>query len=168
MANPFIGREPTLEDLWRAIVLYGRNVASYKFALASSLLELRPEEGDLVRLEDLSGPFSRHLMTHLARADKQATSPSSKFLDALRMGLAGELSEQQVIEQTTRLGFVNVIDAFHVVGSGDVPERFFLDERAQNGGIRITEDFSRLAAGAQIGRNSVGPGCQPHTPPRIA
>ena len=70
MANPFIGREPTLEDLWRAIVLYGRNVASYKFALASSLLELRPEEGDLVRLEDLSGPFSRHLMTHLARADK--------------------------------------------------------------------------------------------------
>lgn len=31
---------PSLESYWRSIILFGRNVASYKFALAKSLLEL--------------------------------------------------------------------------------------------------------------------------------
>src|SRR4030095_3016186 len=29
---------PTLDNYWRAIILFGRNVASYKFALGKSLL----------------------------------------------------------------------------------------------------------------------------------
>lgn len=33
--------EPTVENYWRAVILFGRNVASYKFALAKSLYELR-------------------------------------------------------------------------------------------------------------------------------
>ena len=32
--------QPTLENYWRSIILFGRNVASYKFALGKSLLEL--------------------------------------------------------------------------------------------------------------------------------
>jgi len=39
---------------------------------------------------------------------------------------------------------VNVIDAFHVVNTEDVPERFFIDERKQNGGIRITDALNEL------------------------
>ena len=30
--------EPSLESYWRSVILFGRNVASYKFALAKSLL----------------------------------------------------------------------------------------------------------------------------------
>ena len=30
----FVDVEPTLENYWRAIILFGRNTASYKFALA--------------------------------------------------------------------------------------------------------------------------------------
>jgi len=36
----FLDDQPAPLDQWRAIVLYGRNVASYKFALAESLLAL--------------------------------------------------------------------------------------------------------------------------------
>jgi hypothetical protein len=50
---PFVKPDLHVEDYWRGIVLFGRNVASYKFALAASLLELKPASGDLVRLEDL-------------------------------------------------------------------------------------------------------------------
>ena len=32
--------QPTLENYWRSVILFGRNVASYKFALGKSLLEL--------------------------------------------------------------------------------------------------------------------------------
>jgi len=31
---------PTLDNYWRAVILLGRNVASYKFAMDQSLLEL--------------------------------------------------------------------------------------------------------------------------------
>lgn len=37
--------EPIPENYWRGIVLFGRNVASYKFAMAKSLLELSSDVG---------------------------------------------------------------------------------------------------------------------------
>ena len=37
MSKSFVSVEPTLSDYWRAIVLFGRNTTSYKFALAKTL-----------------------------------------------------------------------------------------------------------------------------------
>ena len=42
---------------FRGVVLYGRNVASYKFALAESLITLASKGKDYFRLEDLAVPF---------------------------------------------------------------------------------------------------------------
>jgi 5-methylcytosine-specific restriction endonuclease McrA len=48
---------------------------------------------------------------------------------------------------TTRLGFVNVIDAFHVVGPGEIPVRFFVDEhKISIRGIRFTEPLLELVS----------------------
>jgi len=151
----FLAKAPTLDANWRAVVLFGRNVASYKFALAKTLLELADRADDRVPLEDLAASFARHLCDHLKLVDKQTTSRSSKFLDACRAFTRGELSEGALVGTTARLGFVNVIDAFHVVGSGPVPVRFFEDERKGNlggaGAIRITDDLRRLAGSLQGG-----------------
>jgi hypothetical protein len=38
----FLPTQPSNEDYWRGIVLLGRNVATYKLALAKSLLQLAP------------------------------------------------------------------------------------------------------------------------------
>ena len=46
--------------------------------------------------------------------------------------------------------FESVIDAFHVVGPVSIPMPFYIDERAQNSGIRITDEFSKLAESEQI------------------
>ena len=146
----FYSRSPSLEDYWRGIILFGRNVASYKFALAKSLLDINPQAGQLVKLSDLAPHFAGHIAEHLKQTDKQATSASSKFLDACRRFNSGEIEKDRLIDETVRLGFGNVIDAFHVVGSADVPRRFFTDDRAQNQGIRITDDFSELVSGIQI------------------
>jgi 5-methylcytosine-specific restriction endonuclease McrA len=149
VAEPFIARAPSLEDYWRGIILFGRNVASYKFALGKSLLELKRPGGNLIKLEELAEPFSRQLAEHLKTADKQITSRSSKFIEACKQFNTGHLSKQRLIDQTIKLGFNNVIDAFHVVNQGEIPQRFFMDERAQNGGIRITDAFSRLMDSSQ-------------------
>lgn len=137
-------RKPGLDDQWRAIILFGRNVASYKFALAHTLLELRPAGGDLLTLDQLAKPFALHVARHLKLEDKQATSTSSAFLAACRRFNAGEITEQQLANESASRGFANVIDAFHVVAGSDVPDRFFMDERGTHKGIRVTDAFSRL------------------------
>ena len=35
----FVDKNPSLSTYWRSVILLGRNTASYKFALAKSLLE---------------------------------------------------------------------------------------------------------------------------------
>ena len=149
MGQPFIHYRPTREDYWRVIVMFGRNVASYKFALGRALLDLAPEPGQLVSLEELAAPFSTYLCEHLRTADKQGTSRGSRFLDACRQANGGELDQEHLVATTVRLGFANVIDAFHVVGRDEIPCRFFVDERGTASGIRITDAFAQLTQGGQ-------------------
>jgi hypothetical protein len=75
---PFVDANPSREDYWRSVILFGRNVASYKFALAKSLLELADRERNFISLEELAVPFARHIAEHLKQADKQTTSASSR------------------------------------------------------------------------------------------
>jgi hypothetical protein len=97
----------------------------------------------------LAVPFSRHLCNHLRSADKQGTFSSSKFLDACRKFNAGELTNDELLEHTVRYGFNNVVDAFHVIGRDPISRRFFMDERRNNNGIRITDEFSELLTSCQ-------------------
>lgn len=148
--NEFVTLEPSLENQWRAIILFGNNVASYKFALAKSLYDLADSGNDLILLEKLADPFSKHICEHLAHSPKQATSTSSKFLEASRSFNDGNISTDELIGKTVKLGFNNVIDAFHNVNRSEVPQRFFIDERSSNGGIRLTDNFFKLAESLQF------------------
>jgi hypothetical protein len=136
---PFLEVQPSVENYWRALILFGRNVASYKFALGKALLELRAAPGDLVKLDDLALPFARNICEHLSNAPKQATSQSSRFLDACRKRNSGELDEQQLRSTTTALGFNN-IDAFH---RGLPKSQDFSSMNAANKGIRLTDGWTR-------------------------
>lgn len=140
----FYQADPTLENYWRGVILFGRNVASYKFALASALYEVDKMGSDLITLDELAAPFSRHLCEHLKHAPKQITSRSSQFLDTCLKFNNGEITHAQLIEATVRLGFNNVIDAFHNVNQGEIEKRFFIDERKTNNGIRLTDNFFSL------------------------
>ena len=142
---------PTLDNYWRSIVLFGRNVASYKFALAKSLLEFQDRGDDLIQLDELAGPFSRNICEHLAHSPKQATSSSSKFLDSCREFNAGKLTQNELDKITATLGFNAVIDAFHVVNQGAIPELFFIDERRENKGIRLTDNLFKLLGDKHAG-----------------
>lgn len=138
----FIGVDLTLESYWRSIILYGENVASYKFALAKSLLELASAGKTFITLKELASPFSRHLSEHLGVCDKQIISSSSRFLDKCREFNAGNITTDELIDATVKLGFNNVINAFHNVNRGELPVRFFTDERrSSNKGIALTDNL---------------------------
>ncbi len=141
--------EPNIENYWRSIILFGRNVASYKFALAKALYDLKDSGNTVITLDNLAVPFAKHVSEHLLVCNKQGTSSNSKFLDGCRDFNSNEISHDQLIALTVQLGFNNVIDAFHNVHNEELPLRFFIDERKTKGGIILTDEFFQLGESFQ-------------------
>lgn len=141
----FTEEHPSIESYWRSIILFGANVASYKFALGRSLLDMAHQGKTFVTLEDLAGPFSMHIVRHLEISEKQGTSSSSKFLQTCREYRAEDIDRADLFKATVSLGFNNVIDAFHVVNRGELAVRFFEDQRSSSSkGIVLTDNLLRL------------------------
>ena len=149
----FINVEPTLENYWRAIILFGKNTASYKFALAKSLIDVSlNKNSDLISFEDLALPYAMHLCEHLKSSPKQSTFKSSKFIRACLAFNDGDLTEDKLIDVTTKEGFKYVLNAFHVVNTKAVQERFydvidkefFINERNASKHIRLTDNLFKL------------------------
>ena len=136
---------PSLDSYWRAVILFGRNVATYKFALGKALLTLADEGKTQVSAEELSIPYAAALCEHLKLEDKQITSRSSSFLNACRQFNSSEISQDQLIQVTAAKGFANVLDAFHVVNGIEIPERFFHKRSTSNSsGIILTDNVFKL------------------------
>ncbi len=136
--------EPTAENYWRAIILFGRNTASYKFALAKALYDLYHQGQTLITLDELAVPYARHLCEHLKTKPKQITREQSTFLNQLLQFNAGQINKTQMIQETVKYGFNNVLDAFHNVHGKEVKTRFFIDERSAKNAIQLTDEFMRL------------------------
>ena len=145
MSVNFQINDPTLESQWRAIILFGKNSATYKFAFAKSLLELIEKERTKISLQDLSIPFANNIVDHLKQNDKQGNAQSSKFLDACRNFIKGEILEAELYAITEKYGFVNVVDAFQNVNGGPIPNVFY--EKDYRGGKRdivITDHLLKI------------------------
>lgn len=141
----FQEEHPSLESYWRSIILFGRNVASYKFALAEALLDLAPTGKTVITLDELAEPYVKHLCEHLKTAPKQATSKRSRFISACREYNEGKITHDQLISTTVQLGFNNVIDAFHNVNNAEIPVRFY-DKAYDRGSKKIilTDEIYKL------------------------
>lgn len=137
--------DPSLESQWRALILFGKNSATYKFAFAKSLLELIEKETTSISLKELAKPFSRNITEHLKSSDKQGNSNSSTFLNVCRDYNNEIIDEAQLLKQTERLGFVNVVDAFQNVNGGQIPNLFYEKDYSRGDKrIVITDDLIRL------------------------
>ena len=143
---------PSIESYWRSIILFGRNVASYKFALSKSLLTIAPTGKNIVLLEELAEPFAINICKHLKLSPKQHTGSSSRFLDCCRQFNEGKITKQALLESTVRYGFNNVIDAFHNVSQTNIPIRFYeKDFQGKNKKIVLTDNLFKMTEQPQFG-----------------
>ena len=138
----FVNVDSAIETVWRSIIVLGRNVASYKYTLAKSLLEIDTNKTK-IKLDDLAVPFSKNICSHLEHNDKQITSSSSSFIEICRSFNRSEITEEELTDKTVKLGFVNVIDAFHNLAGGETL-RFFSDNRSNDNSIILTDNFYNL------------------------
>jgi hypothetical protein len=125
MATRFQINDPSIESQWRAIILFGKNSATYKFAFAKALLGLIEQQRTHISLSELAIPFADSIVDHLRNNDRQGNSTSSKFLEGCRSYIKNGLSKEQLYELTERFGFVNVVDAFQNVNGGTIPDKFY-------------------------------------------
>ncbi len=145
----FLEIKPRVEDYWRAIILFGKNTSSYKFALAKALLSKCTEGKSLYSLEELALPYASALIDHLKLCPKQATSPKSSFIDSANGFIVGAVSQDQLIDATIRHGFKYVLNAFHVVNREPISTPFFLPLK-KNKGIELTDEYFHLVESFQL------------------
>jgi hypothetical protein len=141
----FIVNDPALDTQWRSLILFGKNSATYKFAFGKSLLDLVNQEKTIVTLEELADPYSRYILEHLEKNDKQGNSQKSEFLNACRARLNSSIDDNQLREITIRKGFVNVVDAFQNVAGGTISKPFYEKDYSRTSKkLVLTDDLLTL------------------------
>ncbi len=146
----FLENDSSIESEFRSIFLFGRNVATYKFALAQTLLELSNQEKTFISLEELSPIFAKHMLEHVKTGKRQLTSSSSQFINALELYNLNQITWEQLMFVTERKGFTNVIDAFHIIPNGQLDTRFY--EKGIQGktlGISLTDNLFKIDKSSQ-------------------
>lgn len=120
------------ENYWRSLILYGANVATYKFALGKSLLKVVETGQDRISLSDLSIYFAQYMCEHAKSGRYQCTNKVSAFIDACVAFNNDKISYDQLIAETKKTGFRYVLDAFHTLNGGQVVKRFYDIEGSGN------------------------------------
>ncbi len=151
MTINFQENDLSLESQWRAIILFGKNSATYKFAFGKALLQLASKETNSVTLKDLSPLYVDSILQHLKQNDKQGNSSSSLFLNSCRQYNKNEITYDNLLDITEKHGFVNVIDAFQNVNGDIVPNKFYdKDFFGSSKRIVITDELLKLKESVQF------------------
>jgi 5-methylcytosine-specific restriction endonuclease McrA len=137
-----------IEENWRSIILFGKNVASYKFALAKTLLELDTSD-PFISLEDLALPYAKNIASHLANCKKQITNPNGSRFLTLCENYSNELIDDDELRAVTaKTAFGDVIPRFHNV-AGQTSIDFYEDLSKSKKGIMLTDNFYQLLQSSQ-------------------
>lgn len=140
--NKFIFDQPTLDSYFRGIILFGNNVASYKFALGKSIIELAENGADFIPLKDLAIPFIKYTNEHYLKGNKQITSNSSKYFDAFEKYNSQDIELDEMVKLTLNNPFKNVIDRFHNVNSSELDTKFYeITTKNNTKGIILTDNL---------------------------
>lgn len=147
----FQDNDPSLESQWRALILFGKNSATYKFAFGHALLNLIDKETTSVSLSQIAPLYVKSILEHLKINDKQGNSSSSVFLNACRAFNDNTITYDQLIHLTEKHGFTNVVDAFQNINGGTINNRFYeKDYQGTSKNIIITDHLLKLKESIQF------------------
>ena len=107
-------------DYWKAITLYGLNVATYKPALATCILKEAKKGTSVLKWEDLSSNFLNEYISRLKNNKMpQQTNPGrqTKLERIIRQLELGTIDFGQAVNVVSKDGFTDVVPRFHNIGN---------------------------------------------------
>ena len=126
----------------RTILLFGRNVSTYKFALADSLLK-SPASSQLT-YTDLRENFIKSLYQHYIKNPHQYQSGSNTITNAFDQ-FSVDNDWDKVIPIAEKNIYNNVFDAFHNVGGSTIQNKLTLFEHdKRNKQLILTDNMHQL------------------------
>ncbi|MDM9630221.1 HNH endonuclease [Robiginitalea aurantiaca] len=103
-------------DVWKAIILYGLNNATYKMGLAQTLLQLTSQDKTEVSWIELSQTFFENYLERINNSNlPQQANPSRRTVmeRIVNSYNLGEINRYQAIERVGQEAFNDVIPRFH-------------------------------------------------------
>ena len=127
----------------RQIILFGKNSATYKFALMKTLLEFSPCSE--IQYSEIGQPFLEHLVNHHKICPYQYNRASTQLAKAIDQYLVGQLSWDDLFLVAEKSIYNNVFDAAHNIGGGKIREPSVLFENLkQEKKIVLTDSLNSL------------------------
>ena len=125
----FNSSDTSVVSTLRTIVLFGRNVSTYKFALASALLKLKPK--NFITYEEIRDEFLYSLLEHYQKNPNQYQAGENSLTKAFDKYILDE-NWNELLKTAERNIYNNVFDAFHNVGGGSIKKEHILFEHLAN------------------------------------
>ncbi len=125
----YLETQPSSLNTFRTLILFGLNVATYKFAFCDALLKLDPI--DEIKYDDLRDDFMKELVSHYKNNRHQFNSGPTKLTKGMDEYLVGSQADSEwnkLMIVAERNIYNNVFDAFQNVGRGTINSEFILFE----------------------------------------
>jgi len=107
------------EDLWKAIILYGLNAATYKMALAKSLFEFARQEKTRISWDELADSFLNQYIDRIQQTSlPQQNTPHRRTVmeRVVRQLTNNQISHQEAADIVATEGLNDVIPRFQNIG----------------------------------------------------
>jgi 5-methylcytosine-specific restriction endonuclease McrA len=131
-------------DATRAILLFGKNAATYKFALLKTLMDLEPSSS--LEYSDIGETFVRHLVEHhrICPNQHQRKQPT-ELARQMTSFIADETDWQTLLNTAEKSIYNNVFDALQNIGNGTIAkEHRLIEHDKENRRIILTSNLNRI------------------------
>lgn len=108
------------EELWKAVILYGLNQASYKMALGKVLLDFANRSEVEVSWADLSKAFLDAYIERLSSSNRPQQSTAGRLTKLERIVSSlnnGLITYSEAVDMVARDGFTDVVPRFQTIGA---------------------------------------------------
>lgn len=150
VVRQYLNEEPGDQSALRSVLLFGKNTATYKFALCNALLQF-PGRSEL-KYEDILPHFvdalRSHVSTHPSQERRQEPGKLVKACAEANSGVIDRATLMKVADQVVPL---YVFDAFQNIGNGglDADHRLF-EHIAAERKIVIADTLMSIAGNAEL------------------
>ena len=118
------------EDLWKGIILFGLNAATYKMALAKCLFVLARNNKSTISWDELSVAFLQEYIERLKtnprpqQGNPMRLTVMERVVKKLEVGL---ISDSEAVDLVADKGLENVVPRFHTIGRDStlIKEHFY-------------------------------------------